>query len=751
MYKEPAFCVLKSRDAFAPSPVLKDVQCHGRLDAVLFELTLRQTYCNESDQVLEVIYTFPLPDQAVVLGFASELNGERHEGQVVAKHRAERLYEESLAEGDMPVMLEALPDGLHTANIGNLKAGDRVVLEVRFAQLLAFDQGRLRVTVPTTIAPRYGSAERSGLQPQQVPQASLDAEYPVTLSLTVGNALAHATVDCPTHRFATGVTADGEKRLDLLPGAWLDRDVVFTVTPQEPRASLLVHANNHFDTSAPFTMMAALQPAAGRVKERIALKLLVDCSGSMAGDSIASARAALHGVVGGLSRGDHLSLSRFGTTVQHLLTLPDLSPSALRRLHHQIDGINADLGGTEMLNAFREVFALPSGSDDTGADILLITDGEIWQADELIDTARCSGHRVFAIGVGSAPAEGVLRSLAEATGGACEFATPGEVLEAAAQRMLSRIRQFSVTNVRLDWGSTPVWTSGPASSVFGGDTVIAFAGFTCPPPTSSIRLLAEDARGAVELAKVQTDASCAGDRLPRIAAAHRLCNAAEDEALAIQYQLMSRQTNCIVVHRRAEADKASEQAELHRVSSMLAAGWGATSRVSEMVNLPDNFLQVMYSPVRPDIVGSQIHFSRTLSQSRPPATIELMARTVAEFLAEGGQIHELAMHCEGLSLHSEAQQALDDAVRLGLNVEQVWLLFAHWANTRRDGLADGDLAITLQPHLSAIDPGVRAQVLRVYEQRLGAYPIDGWTLSRAQRLRRSLGRLVPLGSEKQRT
>ena len=71
----------------------------------------------------------------------------------------------------------------------------------------------------------------------------------------------------------------------------------------------------------------------------------------------------------------------------------------------------------------------------------MITDGEIWQAEEMIEAARASGHRVFAIGVGTAPAEGVLRSLAEATGGACEFATPGEALEAAAHRMLHRMRQ----------------------------------------------------------------------------------------------------------------------------------------------------------------------------------------------------------------------------------------------------------------------------------------------------------------------
>jgi Ca-activated chloride channel family protein len=168
-----------------PAPVLTGVRANGRLDGVLFDLTLRQTYRNTSDSVLEVVYTFPLPTQAVLLGFASELNGERKVGTVVAKRAAERQYEEALAEGDAPVMVEALADGLHTANIGNLKPGDELVLDVRFAQLLSFEPGRLRLAIPTTIAPRYGNAESAGLQPQQVPHASLLAEYPLALSVTI--------------------------------------------------------------------------------------------------------------------------------------------------------------------------------------------------------------------------------------------------------------------------------------------------------------------------------------------------------------------------------------------------------------------------------------------------------------------------------------------------------------------------------------------------------------------------------------
>ncbi len=197
-------------------------------------------------------------------------------------------------------------------------------------------------------------------------------------------------------------------------------------------------------------------------------------------------------------------------------------------------GIEADLGGTEMEAALAAVFALGTQAEDGGADVLLITDGEIWQAEEMIAAARASGHRVFAIGVGSSPAEGVLRSLAESTGGACEFATPGEALEAAARRMLARIRQQPWREVRIDWGGQPAWQTTLPASVFGGDTVVAFAGMARSSAISSVRLLATDANGATtEIARGEADAPAPGDSLPRMAAMRRMTVASESEALQL--------------------------------------------------------------------------------------------------------------------------------------------------------------------------------------------------------------------------
>ena len=756
MHEEMTPFALTCRDDGAPAPVLVGVQAEGRLDAVLFGLTLRQTYRNTSDRVLEVVYTFPLPYQAVLLGFASELNGERQEGAVVARRVAEQRYEASLAQGDAPVMLEALGDGLHTANIGNLKPGDEIVLECRFVQLLRFEQGRLRLSIPTTIAPRYGSAQQAGLQPQQVPEASFDADYPLTLSITLGQALSGAKAECPTHRFEATAMGDGAIRLDLAPAARLDRDVVVIVTPREPRPSLVVRANDASNASAPVVMMAALQPASGVPRDRVALKLLVDCSGSMCGDSIASARTALQGVVDGLGEQDRICVSCFGSAVDHRVEPTPGTPQALRHVRTVIDDIQADLGGTEMASALCAVFQLPLCDEHGGGDVLLITDGNIWHVDETIAAARANRHRVFVIGVGAAPVEGSLRRMAEATGGACELATPGEALEAAALRMLGRIRQPPRSRVRVEWGASPVWSSGPDESLFGGDTLIALAGFGERVDCGTVRLLADDAQGqTVELARGEATAPCPGDALPRLAASRRLggLSYADELALAVQYQLMSPYTHCVLVHERAAADKAAEQAELHRVHSMMAAGWaglgtepiaafaeayrsGHRTRLLSMEG--DHSVDRVRSP---RLAGTSVRHSVRLAEGMEwlPASLESMARSVAEHLRAVESLEGLTERMAGLTIHVEARGAILEAMSLGLTFEQAWLVLAHWVHGRSVGTGDAAVSAALEPFVRGLDTQILTAATEVMERTLGGYPDDGWVSSREQRLRRAIG------------
>ncbi len=768
MNNETSGFTLRNRHDREMQPVLTAVQAHGRLDALLFELTLRQVYRNTGKRVLEVVYTFPLPMQATLVGFASELNGLRQEGHVVARPAAERSYEDALTEGDAPVLLEALGNGLYTANIGNLKPADEIVLEVRFAQLLTFEQGRLRLAIPTTIAPRFGNAVQSGLQPQQVPEADLLSDYPMTLSITIGATFSGAQIGCPTHPISFRPQPGGSLQIELSSQARLDRDVVITVTPEATQRSVVIETTDPADAAAPIVRLAALQVDAAEPRAAIDLRILVDCSGSMAGDSIASAQTAVREVLAALTPQDRVSFSRFGSQVVHELAPTEATAKTLRHQRKGIDRMQADLGGTEMENALAAIFNLTGSPRTGGADVLLLTDGEIWDAAPMIKAARKSAHRIFAIGVGTSPAESVLRNLAEATGGACEFATPGEALEAAARRMLHRMRQPAWRNVRIEWGSRPAWEIAPPTALFSGDTVTAFAGFTAGSADARVRLLADDTDGnPCELARCNTTSQVQSEVLPRVAAAERIRRADRNTetnemvSLAVRYQIMCEHTACILVHQRADADKATDAAELYKVSSMLAAGWGGTAKIEVsalMMREPSieraySTLSCAYQALPSSFIDSGLSESqegKLVSDIRSPgripdeATLDVIARWVVEILNRGssltllGRVSDLDVEMKRNNLHQEVKQAIAQVEHAGLSSDESWVVLAWWINTRRSGLKDKTIEQTLKPVMDTINPDLLAQTLRIFRKWLGSFPVDSWEPGLWRRVRRVL-------------
>jgi hypothetical protein len=434
-----------------------------------------------------------------------------------------------------------------------------------------------------------------------------------------------------------------------------------------------------------------------------------------------------------------------------------------------VQRIDADLGGTEMKAALEAAIRLPIPADAVGADILLVTDGEVWNAQALISAARDSNHRVFAIGVGSSPAEAVLRQLAEATGGACEFATPGEALEAAAVRMMGRIRKQPWREARVDWGCVPVWQTPLPLGVFGGDTMIVYAGVKDARAWPTVRLLASDGNATREIARAEAEDVVAGDALPRIAASRRLVGAGEEEArgLAVAYQLLSPHTNCILVHERAKAGKVTEEAQLHQVSTMLAAGWGATSRAvpgasglfaassfERSHDLPVRATRAHYAPApemrMPNLEvdafnGGEI-FARSIafegSDVFPPATLacltspeDLLAAVVAT-LRGTGAVTGLSALDEALPPDAAVRPALKLVCDLLGSNDAGWLLLAHWLERQSP---DAARAALLAPHLDQIDPTQLARSLKLFDQHLAPALLRPSMRSRAARLTRALG------------
>ncbi|MBI5258783.1 MAG: VWA domain-containing protein [Burkholderiales bacterium] len=765
----PAFA-LTNRDG--PPPVLQGVQVSARLEGVTFALCLRQTYCNMSERDLELVYTFPLPADAVLLGLAAELGDKRMEGIVLARRQAEHQYEDGLAEGDTPVLLEPLGQGLFSANIGNLQPGEKIVLELRFAQWLRFDQGHLRLHVPTTIAPRHGNAAAAGLQAQQVPDVSAAIVIPLAVTIDVAGALAQATIECPTHALRRQ-PRDSALRLVLEQEAWLDRDLVLLLTPVDPLQPLLAQAADATDTaSAPLRVMSLPLPAGPPRRHAMHLRLLLDRSGSMAGDSLASAKRALFAAIDTLDVADTVSLCSFGSTVERHLAPAAASPQLLQQLHGHIAALQANLGGTLLHAALISLLPLEISArheEVPPTDLLVITDGGTWLPDLLVDQVRACGCRVFAVGVGAAPAEGVMRVLTEQTGGTFELATPGEHLEAAARRVVQRVRQHTWRGLRVDWGMPVQWQHLSSTQLCGGDMLTAVAGVFAPEDATAAPVMSVTALGPEGQRQTLTTLpqpewpviAEADATLARLAAAGRIRDSKAESApgralaLALRYQLLTEDTCCVLIHRRAAVDKAREAGELHRVQSMLAAGWSGMGTVKPgPIDVIENQMvgecfrghhalrNVPMAAEAPDALDGrspadvQSAGAQIGGDPAPPwvAPLALILEFAGNILSVDAASDEIVAQLRALPPPPVVVDAIAKAMSLGLSERQAWLALLVWGWRCDDATPRHDTCAALEVQAKAIDVLLFEKAMSLMQDLLGDYAMEAWISRREQRL-----------------
>jgi Ca-activated chloride channel family protein len=196
---------------------------------------------------------------------------------------------------------------------------------------------------------------------------------------------------------------------------------------------------------------------------------------------------------------------------------------------------------------------------------------------------------VFVVGIGSSPAETHLRRLAQATGGACDFVAPGEAVEPAVIRMFARLRSPQVTDLHLAWPAEvkPLWVSPLLASVFDGDTVNVFA-LLERAPSGDLQFLGKFANDVIPRkighATLTPDLHTVGT-LSRLGAAARLQDDLNEEwedaiSLAVDYQLVTNETNFLLIHARADHAKATEMPELETVRQMVPAGWAGNGTVN---------------------------------------------------------------------------------------------------------------------------------------------------------------------------
>lgn len=560
------------------------VDATGEMIGVFLRMTLQQRFRNTTNQPMEVTYSFPLPQGAVLLHAEIHIRGTVYTSQVSETPSARATYDKSIAAGDTAILISHDAD-FYTLQLGNVPAGEDVSIVVRYGEFLTPMDDKVRISLPTTIAPRYG-APPPNLRPEQVPTSDLFVQYPFTYQLLI-HGRSVAQVQVVSH--VAIIEPQGDAVHVEIAGASMDRDVVVHVAGyQSYRASMAVsHERQHWYG----TYVTVPQAPASSQPVAMHIKLLIDCSGSMDGSSIAQARQAVMRVLGALRDGDSIAVTRFGSDVVDVTPgLMTVGTAVKKQMGNWTRTIEADLGGTEIAGAIKHVLQMPTNGH--ACDIILLTDGEAWRISETAAIAARMGHRIFPVVIGHASSDGELHKLAKRTGGSCESVTPNERIDEVMMRIVRRIKSQTAIDAQLTYGDAVVaWEHGHVPH-FQGDTGLIVAvtdraihpQFTVEGASTTI-----DAVSVPESLQVDSIRTLAALRL------HDLTGAAQTK-WALTHQLISDTTTLVAVATHTVDQKVVGEAVKAVVAQELAYDWHGSAGAKASMGVQS--LVFNASPVR---------------------------------------------------------------------------------------------------------------------------------------------------------
>lgn len=482
---------------------------------------VRQEFANSSKDWMEGIYVFPLPHGAAVDGLRLMVGERVIEGRIEERQKAQKNYAQAKRQGKKAALVEAERPNIFTAAVANIAPGENVRVEIRYQQTLAYQSGEFRLRFPMVVGPRHApgaaqiarfgahgwAASASGRikeettsggerisQPVRRPGINgARGLNPVTLTVRLNAGFPLAGVQSHHHRIQIkdqSARGEGRRIITLAQGSVpADRDFELTWRPKPgaaPRAGLFI------ETEAPsrsgphirHALLMLLPPPATAlegVRPPRELLFVLDTSGSMGGQSILQAKAALSRALDSLRPGDRFNIIEFNNRYSMLFASSvAASPNHLGQAKAWLSRLQAG-GGTEMAPALAAALAQARVAGYL-RQVVFLTDGAVSNEAELfaLIADKLGSARLFTMGIGSAPNGHFMRGAAQAGRGS--FVHIGAIAQVGA-RVDELVRKLShpvLTDiqVRFDDVGTAELARDPVPDLYAGEPLLVAAKLT---------------------------------------------------------------------------------------------------------------------------------------------------------------------------------------------------------------------------------------------------------------------------------
>ncbi|CAG7929743.1 unnamed protein product [Penicillium olsonii] len=436
------------------------LDAHACILATNSRTVITQTFENPSDTeaIPEVSYAFPLYENSSVVGFTCHLADTVIEGRVEPKAKASEIYEEAKSKGVSAAVMDRAVNAadVFRTRIGNVPAAGTVLIEITLIAELTQDAETdgTRYTIPSTIASRYGAGSYSPPQGALTKTAiKVDVVMEKDSNIRSVRSPSHPihvdlgrTSSMPATEFASHFAS-----VHLHQNAIISEDFVIAVKADKqdlPFALLETHPSLP-DQKA---LMVSLVPKFTLPPDPSEIVFVIDRSGSMM-NKIPTLRSALELFLKSFPFGVPFNIVSFGD--RHELLWPRSKMSSAESLGQALrytKRIDANMGGTETLKGLQA--AVKNHYQDKSLEVLVLTDGEVWNQNEIFDFVtqanRDHSARFFTLGIGNCVSHALINGISRAGKGFSQSILKNEDLNKTVVRMLKGALMPRLQDTRLD-------------------------------------------------------------------------------------------------------------------------------------------------------------------------------------------------------------------------------------------------------------------------------------------------------------
>lgn len=470
------------------------------VSGMVVNTVVKQRFNNTSDDWVEAVYVFPLPDESAVKGLRMIVGERVIVGRIKEKKEARATYEQAKSEGKKTSLLSQKRPNIFTMAVANIPPKSVVEVEIEYLDTVRYRDGIFSLRFPLVVGPRYISGspkplaekhiafdgkgwsndtdqveDASEITPQVV-KPSKPKQNPVQLQISLAPGFPVKDISSPYHGIDIADDSMGSYEIGFDGKVFADRDFVLEYRAANARqVSAALFQETTVDGHYTYLM---LTPPFEKRDNRVPRDLLfvLDISGSMAGSSMRQAKEALIYSLSRLYQHDRFNIIVFNNTARKLYTTPlDATAENVEKARKDIIKLEAT-GGTEISSAL--ALALDGRSDhERIRQVVFLTDGAVGNETALFSMIRqkLGDARLFTIGIGSAPNSYFMSRAA--TMGRGSYSHIGRVEEVSnkMRRLLEKLEQPVVTGLRLEniGGEQMEMYPSPLPDVYMGEPVVA--------------------------------------------------------------------------------------------------------------------------------------------------------------------------------------------------------------------------------------------------------------------------------------